>query len=471
MVGPSVEDAACPGTADERDRALRSGPAAVEAEAHPIDVSRTAVTDERDLGILRARYACPCDESAMFDEPLYPSRAIGMWVWVEGQATPYLDLVLGYSSLNFGHCNPRIAEAVAGAATNLSQIHSFNTRDKLVLSQRLATAIPGNREYQVYFDVGGSSVVGAALRLCRASTGRRKVAAYAGAFHGTGYLAATVTDPALLDRAQYGLGDLCDDVVRIPYPDRHGSVSTDQSLAALDRAISEFELAAVIVEPVQGAGGFIMPPDDFLPRLRERTSSADVRLVIDDIQMGVGRTGALFSFARTGINPDVVLLSKSLAGGYYPLSALIADAALFAEVPAVGTAFQSTFNNSPFGIAIARRTLEIAHEDRVFENARSKGAQLLAGLAFITTSPFISRLRGDGLAIAFDFEDRQGLPSAQLARLFTQCALDEHVLVYACGVHRSVVKIAPELTIDDDGIAVVVDALTRCLRRFEASST
>jgi 4-aminobutyrate aminotransferase-like enzyme len=429
-----------------------------------------AVTDERDLGILRATYACPCDESAMFDEPLYPARASGMWVWAEGQSTPYLDLVLGYSSLNFGHCNPRIAEAVADAATNLTQIHSFNTRDKLVLSQHLATAIPGEREYQVYFDVGGSSIVGGALRLCRASTGRRMVATYAGAFHGTGYLAATITDPALLDRSQYGLGSLSDDVVTLPYADRYGSVSTDRSLAALDRAISDYDLAAVIVEPVQGAGGFIMPHDDFLARLRERTASADVRLIVDDIQMGVGRTGALFSFARTGIDPDIVLLSKSLAGGYYPLSALIADTALFADVPAVGTAFQSTFNNNPFGIAIARRTLEIAQEDQVFENARVQGAKLLAELAFLEVSPFINRLRGDGLAIAFDFDDRQGVPNAQLARLFAQCALEEHVLVYACGVHRSVVKVAPELAIDEDGIAIVIDALIRCLRRFEAST-
>jgi 4-aminobutyrate aminotransferase/(S)-3-amino-2-methylpropionate transaminase len=277
------------------------------------------------LGALRSAYACPCDESVMYETLLYPMRAKGMWVWVEDDGDPYLDLVLGYSSNNFGHCHPQIVEAAQEACARLTQVHSFHTRAKLLLSEWLSLAVILNRPYQVYFDIGGASVVGGALRLCRAATGNRIVVGFSGAFHGTSYLAATVTDPRLLDKRQYGLGDFDGDVVRLPFPDRLGSVSSADCLGLLDGVLAQEDVAAVIVEPIQGAAGFIQPHNDFLPGLRERTAASQVPLIVDEIQMGVGRAGALYSFSRHGIEPDVVTLSKSLAGGMFPLSALIAD--------------------------------------------------------------------------------------------------------------------------------------------------
>jgi len=143
--------------------------------------------DYDELKRLRDAYACPCDESTMYNKFLLPKRASGMWVWVENEQEPYLDLVLGYSSLNFGHCHPEIIRSVNEAAERLAQVHSFHTIQKLKLSKYLVDAIDPAGGYKVYFDVGGTSVVSAAMRLCRSYTKRKNVISFeAGRFEGRG---------------------------------------------------------------------------------------------------------------------------------------------------------------------------------------------------------------------------------------------------------------------------------------------
>ena len=139
----------------------------------------------------------------MYDRFLLPQRASGMWVWVENDSEPYLDLVMGYSSLNFGHCHPKIVGFVNEAAGRLAQIHSFHTVEKLQLSKYLVDAIDPQSGYQVYFDVGGTSVVASAMRLCRSYTNRKTVVSFEGAFHGAGDEPSTVTDHRLLNEEQY----------------------------------------------------------------------------------------------------------------------------------------------------------------------------------------------------------------------------------------------------------------------------
>ncbi len=240
-------------------------------------------TNFDEMKRLRDAYACPCDESAMFDRFILPKRASGMWVWAEDDEEPYLDLVMGYSSLNFGHCHPEIVGFAREAAGRLSQIHSFHTVQKLKLSQYLVEAIDPRGGYKVYFDIGGTAVVSSALRLCRAYTGRKTVVAFDGAFHGAGDEPCTVSDHRLLNEEQYGLGDKSANIIKLPFPARHGGVSVDRCMQMLGDLIARDKPAAVIVEPIQGAAGFIIPYDDFLPRLREVTESAQVMLIADDI--------------------------------------------------------------------------------------------------------------------------------------------------------------------------------------------
>ena len=426
------------------------------------------LVDLGELQRMRDDYACPCDESTMFDRLLLPRRASGMWVWVENDEEPYLDLVMGYSSLNFGHCHPEIVGFVNEAAERLSQIHSFHTIPKLQLSKYLVDAVDPDGGYKVYFDIGGTSVVAAAMRLCRSYTNRKTVISFEGAFHGAGYQPSTVSDHRLLNEEQYGLSQNSAYVEKLPFPSRHSGVSLDRHMQMLEELVAREKPAAVLVEPIQGAAGFIMPHDDFLPRLREFTASEQIMLIADEIQMGMGRTGYLYSFQHWGITPDIVLISKSLSGGYFPLSAIIARSELFENVSPVATAFQSTFNNNPFGIQIALNIMDMIDRENLYENARTQGSKLQKQLRFIEDSPFTANLRGHGLAIAFDFVDSKssGRPAPELARRFANIALDEHVFVYACGVDRSTIKFAPMITIDDDDISIIVKRLRACFAAF-----
>ena len=422
------------------------------------------------------RFSCPCDETTFYPQSLLAERAEGIYVWTRGDERPYMDLVLGYSSLNFGHCHPRLVAAAQAACARLTQIHGLNCPWKLDLSARLVAALPlpasAPRDYQVYFDVGGSAAVSAALRLCRHATGRSTIVGFAGAFHGITLDAAAVSDDRLLNRAQYGT--LLPSVIRVPYPRAEVPGSTDETMDALNNALlCERELpAAVIVEPVQGAGGFIIPPVDFLSRLSMFCLEREIPLVIDEIQSGVGRCGSLFAYDRFAgpIRPDIVLLSKSLAGGIFPLSAVIARAALFASVPRVGSAFQSTFNNNPLGAAVALTALALDEELHLFAAVAAVEASLLEQLAFVSSYKYCSAPRGIGFAVAFDVvepqsKERHARPD--IAKELMTIACEEHVLLYVSGVHRNTIKIAPPITADSSLLTEIIRALRRCLDRLQ----
>ncbi|MCW8830441.1 MAG: aspartate aminotransferase family protein [Gammaproteobacteria bacterium] len=416
---------------------------------------------------LRDKYACPCDESTMYEPFLLPVKAEGMKVWFDGDPEPYIDLVLGYSSNNFGHNHPLLVKAAQDAAAKIAQIHSFHTKDKLLLSQYLADKVSKEQPYNVYFDIGGTSVVASAIRLCRSYTKKRYIVCFDGAYHGASQLGASVTDDGFIDKAQYVINNVSDFVIRLPFPGKHTDVTTDDSIRQLEEAIQNNDVAGVIVEPVQGANGFIFPEDDFLPRLREVTESNEVMLIMDEIQVGLGRIGHFFAYQKWGIVPDIVVLSKSLSGGFYPLSAIIARPQLFNSVSSNATAFQSTFNNNPLGINIALKVMEFIENENCLENSMVKGETLLHKLSFLEDSPYISNLRGEGLAIAFDMTEKNApnQPSKKYAKKLKDVALDEHLIIYSCGRNGDVIKLAPSLMIEDKDIEFIVNKLKIVLEK------
>jgi 4-aminobutyrate aminotransferase/(S)-3-amino-2-methylpropionate transaminase len=426
-----------------------------------------ALDDFSALGDLNRDYTCPCDESKMYDQFDVPERSEGMWVWFLKEPEPYLDLVLGYGSLNFGHGNSSIVEAAQESLRGISQIHSFHNRAQIVLSKFLADRLAPGEPYRVYFDVGGSSVVEAALRLCRAAAGRDTIIAFSGAFHGTGFAASAVTDPRFIDPAQYGSNPLGDAVVRLPFPGPAGP-DVGECLELLEDSLASRQPACAIIEPIQGANGFVIPPDDFLPAVRELTARHGVPLIADEIQMGVGRAGHLYSIQQWGVTPDIALLSKSLGGGIYPLSAIIARAEFFDNVPVRATAFQSTFNNNPFGCQVALRALQYAEDEALYENASKEGVALLRELDFLNEVPWIRHLRGLGLAIAFDFVSKDGSesPRPDFARTFVEVALEERVLLYRSGTHRNRIKLAPPLNLTAEGRWAICRKMLACMERF-----
>lgn len=420
-----------------------------------------------DYEWIRDTYTCPCDETKMYDQFLMPEKAKGMWVWFAGEEEPYLDLVLNYSSVNFGHCYPPIVKIVKDVIERVDQIHSFHSKDKLELSEFLSKKVSNDEQYQVYFNIGGSAAVSDALRLCRAATGKRYMISFDGSFHGVSDAAVSVTDDRLVAKEQFGI-PVSDYTFSVPFPSRHNDVTVSACLQKIEKLVSDHDVAGIIVEPIQGAGGFIIPKESFLSELSHLCKRLDVKLVIDEIQVGFGRAGSFFVYQHCGVeNPDIVLLSKSIAGGYFPVSAVIARADMFSKIPNRGTAFQTTFNNSSLGLGIANELMKLVEKEKLFDPIFEKGNVFLEKISFLSESPYVANLRGMGFATAFDVVDpATKLPSDKLARTFVSQCLKEHVITYACGVNFNSVKIIPSIVVTDEEIDMIADRLEKCLKRF-----
>ncbi|MBK5969611.1 MULTISPECIES: aspartate aminotransferase family protein [Thiorhodovibrio] len=427
-----------------------------------------AVSELSHYESIRDAYACPCDESKMYDRFVNPVKAEGMWVWFDGDPEPYLDLVLNYCSVNFGHCYPPIVKIVQEAVNEVDQIHSFHSKDKLELSEILARKVGRDqRSYKVYFNIGGSAAVSDAVRLCRFGSGKRYMIAFEGAFHGVSEAAASLADEKLVAKEQYGV-PISDFTLSVPFPSQHNDVSVDESLATIERLFSTHDVAGVIVEPIQGAGGFVIPKESFLPGLSQLCKKHGVNLVMDEIQVGFGRAGSLFVYEQYGVEyPDVVLLSKSIGGGFFPVSAVIARAELFDNVPSRGTAFQTTFNNSSFGLRVANRLMQYVEKEKIFDDVLERGALFLKKLEFLNAKQCVKNLRGVGFAVAFDVVDpKSGQPSERLAKKLMSICMDEHVIVYACGVNFNSIKIIPPIVIDEADMDLIAMRLQSCFDRF-----
>ncbi len=423
---------------------------------------------EKDYASIKDMYACPCDESKMYDKFLMPVKSKGMWVWFDGQEEPYLDLVLNYSSVNFGHCYPPIVKIVKEVIERVDQIHSFHSKDKLELSEYLARKVSTDENYKVYFNIGGSAAVSDAIRLCRYTTGKRGMISFDGSFHGVSSAAASVADDRLVAKEQFGI-PISEYTFSVPFPSTHNDVTISDCLEKIEKLIAENDIAGIIIEPIQGAGGFIIPKDSFLSELSNLCKRCEVKLIIDEIQVGFGRAGSFFVYQQYGVtNPDIVLLSKSIAGGYFPVSAVIARSDLFVNVPRRGTAFQTTFNNSSLGLGIANQLMKLVEKEKIFDSIFEKGQLFLEKLSFLSKSPYVANLRGVGLAIAFDIVDPiSKLPSDKLAKIFVSQCLEERVISYACGVNFNSVKIIPSLVITNEEIDIVINRLSKCLQRFQ----
>ncbi len=420
-----------------------------------------------DYESIKDIYACPCDESKMYDKFLMPVKSKGMWIWFDGQEEPYLDLVLNYSSVNFGHCYPPIVKIVKEIIERTDQVHSFHSKDKLELCEYLAKKVSIDEKYQVYFNIGGSAAVSDAIRLCRYSTGRRYMISFDGSFHGVSHTAASVVDDRLVAKEQFGI-PVSEYTFSVPFPSKHNDVTISDCLGKIETLISDNDVAGIIVEPIQGAGGFVLPKDSFLSKLSNLCKQCKVKLIIDEIQVGFGRAGSFFVYQQYGVeNPDIVLLSKSIAGGYFPVSAVIARSTLFANVPNRGTAFQTTFNNSSLGLGIANQLMKLVEKEKVFDSILEKGKVFLEKLSFLSKSPYVANLRGLGFAIAFDIVDPiSKLPSDKLAKIFVSQCLEERVIIYSCGVNFNSIKIIPSLVVTNEEIDIIVDRLSKCLQRF-----
>ncbi|MCA9889652.1 MAG: ornithine--oxo-acid transaminase [Anaerolineae bacterium] len=360
-------------------------------------------------------------------------RGEGIWVWdVEGKQ--YLDFLSAYSAVNQGHAHPRIYRALVQQAQKLPLTSRAFRNDQLPL---LASELCELTGYERMLPMNsGAEAVETALKIARkwgymvkgVPEGKAEIIACSGNFQGR-----TISIISFSDSEQYraGFGPFTPGFKIVPYGDAD----------ALEAAITP-NTVAFSVEPIQGEGGVIVPPEGYLRKVREICTRHNVLLLTDEIQSGLGRTGKLFAAHWDDVRADLVTIGKALSGGFYPVSAVLADSAVM-NVITPGD-HGSTFGGNPLAAAVAREALAVLVEEGMIENALKMGDYLMGRLRQID-SPHIKEVRGRGLLIGVELH-----PSAGGARRFCEALMDQGLLCKE--THDNVIRFAPPLVIDRDDI-------------------
>jgi 4-aminobutyrate aminotransferase len=390
------------------------------------------------------------------DYPLVVSHGRGAMVEdVDGNR--YLDFAAGIAVTATGHCHPDVVAAIRAQTERFLHMCAtdFYYENVVTLAEGLARRAPGPGPWRVFFANSGAEVVEAAIKLARLRTGRQKIVAFYGAFHGRTFGAMSLTASKPVQRKGYA--PFVPEVLHTHYAhcyrcpvNREPSTCAVQCLDLLTETmfgttVDPTEIAAVIVEPVQGEGGYVVPHPGFLPRLRELTRRHGILLIADEVQCGMGRTGRLFASEHFGLEPDIVTLAKGIASGM-PLGALVArDDVMQWNNGGHG----STFGGNPVSIAAALATLRLL-EGGLVENAGRVGRHLIEQLrARLGRHAHVGDVRGLGLMIGVDIvRDRASrTPAPELRETILEEAYRRGLLLLGCG--KSTIRLAPPLVIDD----------------------
>lgn len=385
---------------------------------------------------------------------VYADRAENAELWdVEGRR--HIDFASGIGTLNTGHRHPRVMAAVADqiarfthAAFQVTPYESY-----IALAERLNALAPVHGAAKSIFFSSGAEAVENAIKIARAATGRPGVIAFSGGFHGRTLGAMALTGKAVPYRA--GMGPLMGNIWHVPFPREYRGITGADSLAALDELfrceVRAEEVAAIILEPVQGEGGFYVAPFDFLRSLRRICDDHGIVLIADEVQSGFGRTGRMFAVEHAGVAPDLMVLAKSLAGGL-PLSGVVGRQAVM-DAPAPG-ALGGTYAGSPVACAAALAVLDVIEAEDLCGRAVDLGRRLIHFLEDLADRPegaAIGDIRGLGAMVAVELvADRQTRqPAPDLARRIMAEAGQRGLIVITAGYYGNCLRFLMPLTIPD----------------------
>ena len=400
--------------------------------------------------------------------PVFAECAEGSELW-DAEGKRYIDFAGGIAVLNTGHRHPKVMEAVRGQLEKFTHT-AFQVvpyEPYIALCERLNALAPFKGDAKTILFSTGAEAVENAVKIARAATGRSGIIAFSGAFHGRTMMTMALTGKVAPYKKKFG--PMPAGVYHLPFPVPQHGVSAADALRALDvlfRAdIEPAHVAAIIIEPVQGEGGFHPAPTELLEALRNICNEHGILLIADEIQTGFARTGKMFGIEHSGVEPDLVTVAKSLAGGF-PLSGVIGRAAIM-DGPEPG-GLGGTYAGSPVACAAALAVLDVIAEEGLIDRANRLGATMRKDLARFAqrndTLP-MSAIRGPGAMIAFDVVKGRGTeePDADAAKRLTQAAMADGLVLISCGVHANTIRLLMPLTISDDMLAEGMGKLERAL--------
>ena len=400
---------------------------------------------------------------------VYAHHARNSEVWdVEGRR--YVDFAGGIAVLNTGHCHPRVIAAATEQMGRFTHtcVQVLAYEPYVELAERLNALAPFAGPARTIFFTTGAEAVENSIKIARAATGRSGVIAFAGSFHGRTILTSALTGKTLPYKR--GFGPFPAEIYHLPFPIEHHNVTVAESLKALEflfRAdIEPQRVAAIIIEPVQGEGGFYEAPAELLVALREICDQHGIVLIADEVQSGFARTGKMFAIEHSGVQPDLVTVAKSLAGGF-PLSGVIGREAIMQAAEPGGLG--GTYAGNPIACAAALAVLDVIADEGLMARAVVVGDRIKARVAEIAqrndTLP-IGAIRGPGAMVGFEiFAERGGTePDAAATKQVTARALEEGLILLSCGVFANVIRVLVPLTVPDDvldeGLLMLERALT-----------
>lgn len=370
----------------------------------------------------------------------------------------FLDCAAGIAVCSTGHCHPKVVKAIQDQASQLLHICGADFYDQMYigLAERLAASFPGGAPAQVFLGNSGAEAVEAAFKLARYHTGRSRVLAFMGAFHGRtmGAVSLTASSP----KYKQGFHSMVPGITHIPYAYcyrcSYNLEYPSCGLACIDyiedtlfsRIMPADEVAAIFVEPVQGEGGYIVPPPTWLPRLRSLCDKYGILLVADEVQAGMGRTGKLWAVENWGVEPDILCSAKALASGM-PISAMIAREQVMSWAPG---AHGSTFGGNPVCCAAAQATLDVLEQEHLMDNARRVGGYLMDNLRELAgESRLIGDVRGLGLMIGVEMvQDKETkTPAPAEANAVVQECFQRGLMLLPCGPNS--IRFSPPLTLTE----------------------
>jgi 4-aminobutyrate aminotransferase / (S)-3-amino-2-methylpropionate transaminase / 5-aminovalerate transaminase len=397
---------------------------------------------------------------------IFAARAENAEVWdVEGKR--YIDFAGGIAVLNTGHRHPQVIAAVKAQLEFYThtcfQVLAYEPY--VALAERLNALAPGDFAKKTLLLSSGAEALENAVKIARAHTGRPGVICFTGGYHGRTLMTLGMTGKV----APYklGFGPFPGSLFHAQFPNVLHGVSVDAAIASVESIfkndIEATQVAALVIEPVQGEGGFYVAPAAFMQRLRKLCDQHGILLVADEVQTGAGRCGTFFAMEQMGVAADIVTLAKSMAGGF-PISAVIGRAEVM-DAPAPG-GLGGTYAGSPIGCAAALAVLQVFEDENLLERSRTVGERLSAGLkALAAKHPAIGDVRGLGAMVAIELFKGGDVhqPDADLTKAIVAEAAKRGLVLLSCGVYGNVIRILVPLTasdaILDEGMTILGDTL------------
>jgi len=401
--------------------------------------------------------------------PVYVDHAKNSEIWdVEGKR--YIDFGAGIAVCNTGHSNPKVVEAAK------AQIDKFSHTCVMVnpyevaveLAEKLVAIAPGESEKRAIFLTSGAEAVENCVKIARAHTGRRGVIAFNGGFHGRTNLTMALTGK--ITPYKYLFGPFPGDIFHAPFPTECHGISVKESLKAIENLfkvdIAPTDVAAIIVEPVQGEGGFYQAPVEFLQALRKLCDKHGIVLIADEIQTGFGRTGKMFNMEYANVEPDLITMAKGIAGGF-PLSAVVGKAEIMDAPPPGGLG--GTYGGSPVACAAALAVLDIMEEDNLVARSNEIGTLCNEHLTALKDRypALILEVRNQGAmsAIELVIDGDAEQPNAALTQAIIANAAEHGLVLLACGFYGNVIRFLPPLTMSNE---IATEGMTKFAELFNA---